>query len=200
MPRLRAFVVAINVLIVGFGAGGARAEGPYQEVRYRLSQEGGGLGHDIDDTVLFIHIAPANEAKSFWVVERRLKEVSPGVGATPIDAHQWIDGRDCPVVAKMLKDVTRLPPLALSAPEATQWAPPPSDVPRTRFAGRAVVQDDRWAGVEVIRSEYFGPVARWWDLGQKALKGCWRDAPVDTPDGQVRAYMTTPEEVRWMKP
>lgn len=175
------------------------SEGVEDEVRYRLSVDGGGMGHEIDDTVLFVRIAPRDDSKPFWIVERRFKEVRPGLHQ-PVDTHQWIDGRTCPAVAALLQEVAKLPPLVLLVPDAPERSPPPFDVPRTRLAGPAVVQGDRWAGVEVIRSEYFGPVARWWALGQKALEGCWRDAPVDTPDGQVRAYVTTPEQVRWMKP
>jgi len=174
------------------------SEGVVDEVRYRLSVDGGGMGHEIDETVLFIRIEPRDDSKPFWVVERRVKERM--IRRELQDAHQWIDGRTCPAVARMLREVTQLPPLTVVGSDPAYWSPPPSDTPRTRFAGPAVVQDERWAGVEVIRSEYFGPVARWWNLGQKALEGCWRDAPVETEDGPVRAYLTTPEQVRWMKP
>lgn len=173
--------------------------GVVDEVRYRLSVDGGGMGHEIDETVLFIRIEPRDYSKPFWVVERRFKEVRPGLHQ-PVDTRQWIDGRTCPAAVRMLNEVTKLSPLTVVGPDPDYWSPPPSDTPRTRFAGPAVVQDERWAGVEVIRSEYFGPVARWWNLGQKALEGCWRDAPVDTPDGRVRAFLTSPEQVRWMKP
>lgn len=208
MRKLCVLAVAIGVLAAGEALAGKprtdqldrrqAGEGVVDDVRYRLSQDGGGMGYEIDDTVLFIRIEPRDYSKPFWVVERKVKERM--ITRVLQDAHQWIDGRTCPAVAKMLREVTRLPPLTVVGPEPSYWWPPPSDVPRTRFAGPAVIQDDSWAGVEVIRSEYFGPVARWWNLGQTALESCWRDEPIKTPDGEVRAYLATPEQVRWMKP
>lgn len=198
MRGLRGLVLMISVLVVGAAVDQARANGPMSDPRYRLSRDGGGLGYTIDETVIFSRVGITRDPKSFWTVERKVKEVQ--LRTVLRDKHQWADGRSCPALKTVLTEMAKLPPLKMAGPDDPVGAPAPFDVAETRLAGPAAGDQKGWAGVQSIRSEYFGPLPRWWARSLKAMANCWRDEPPRTSDGPVRSLLDTPEQVRWMKP
>lgn len=161
---------------------------------YVLTREGGGMGQFTDDVVVFSKVRGGRA--TFWIAERVRSEKYVGLKPPEI-TRQWIDGRRCPVLAGVLAKGVATPVRAMAPPGADERFGPPSDTPRTRLSGPSSDNDN--PGARVSRSDYMGPLARWWRESDKTLAACWSVNPVTDGPARIRPQLDTPEGVRFMK-
>ena len=154
--------------------------------RFRLSEVGGGLGVSVDKTVVFFAVREKEKsgAPLYWYAEQRAvdddwcggKDAADGRCVRKIsEVHQWLDGRSCPALAKVLTAISDLPARRL-APSDSLIESYQSDTPLISLEGWAAVQDG--FGVKLTQSEYSGALVRWWRAGEAVLKPCWRNDPI----------------------
>lgn len=116
---------------------------------------------------------------TFWVVEQRKRATIGGTGPTIRIERRWVDGRDCPALAPLIaqideKDLLEAPLPRAPAPQGIVILDS-NDVPtiptfhgNTTFLG-ALKPDGKY----VVRSDYEGPITRWWRTTEQVLAGCW---------------------------
>jgi hypothetical protein len=75
--------------------------------------------------------------------------------------HRWIDGRDCPVLADVVKELART-----VSDKPTSSFIPPIDAPVAAVQGPGIRRDFR-----------FGSYEYWWVAAQAKLAPCWRAGP-----------------------
>jgi hypothetical protein len=141
---------------------------------YRVTQQGGGLGIWIDETVAFTLSAEHPR----WVAERTRRDgnwcgrTEPGKGcvSTVISTHEWIDGALCPELLRSLQ--------ALAAVHVEGFVDPMhmdlttvSDTPLLEVTGPSPNAAGFGASLKV--SAYSGPFVDWWSQSEARLKGCW---------------------------
>lgn len=161
---------------------------------YVLTQEGGGMGRFTDDVVVFSKVRGGRA--TFWIAERVRSEKYVGL-KPPEVTRQWIDGRRCPALAGVLARGVATPVRAMAPPTTTEESGGVSDTPVTRLSGPASGTGN--PGARVSRSDYMGPLARWWRESDKALQACWTVNPVADGPARIRPQLATPEGVRFMK-
>ena len=171
---------ALLLPVVAIGATPREQQVPHghRVERFRLTQTGGGLGVDVQETVTFSGGAGTNG----WPVERRRtdsnwcgRKENGACAATKISVHQWTSANDCPA----LKDVMSQLPNAQSAALAVQRE-------LARKHGVFMVTDTPLLTLETLpkgrirstkQSEWIGPLVDWWSRGEQSLKACWTDYP-----------------------
>lgn len=173
-----------------------RAENaPAVEVRtpYRVKQQGGGLGVLVDEAVVFHEIGAG--PSRVWVVEHRRRDQKVGVVTF---RYEWIDGRACPALDKVILEIGRIPPIAMAGPdtEPKGWV---SDVPEVTLIGPPA---GGRMGDLVVRRDLMGPVSRWWRASSQALETCWQaKMPYVAGAYDLRPKLATAaDEVEIMRP
>jgi hypothetical protein len=102
-----------------------------------------------------------SKAGPFWMAERRTRTTVGITGPTHQILRVWIDGRRCPALAEVVRGVRDIP-----------FPPAASDIPPFHGA-RVNLATRRSDGTYAVRSDYEGPVTRWWRDAGQALEGCW---------------------------
>lgn len=111
-----------------------------------------------------------SKAGPFWMAERRTRTTAGITGPTRRIERVWIDGRRCPALANVVRSVRNIaaPPTAAEIP--------PFHGARVNLATR------RPDGTYDVRSDYEGPVTKWWRDAGEALEACW-GTPIAMVDG-----------------
>lgn len=161
---------------------------------YVLTREGGGMGRFTDDVVVFSKVRAGRA--TFWIAERVKSEKHVGQKPPEI-TRQWIDGRRCPALSGVLAKGVAAPVRAMARPTTTDEPGWVSDTPVTRLSGPASGTGN--PGARVSRSDYIGPLARWWRESDKALQTCWSVNPVADGPARLRPQLATPEAIRFFK-
>ncbi len=159
-------------------AGPASPASPAFVERYRLEQHGGGLGVEVDESVVFL-VREVPDKGPQWVVERQRrdrnwcgrKSADGQCVATDVTVHDWASSsaRTCAFLyvymagfADFRQTARDQPPVIVTdsplitlafAPSAAAGKPPP------------------------VLSEYVGPLALWWREMENGLKPCWTTTP-----------------------
>jgi hypothetical protein len=189
-------LLAALLPIVGLGPAPANAQFTITvDPVYAVSVRGGGLGIMWDETTLLQRVEAA-PGDVFWVVEShslhtRLRERT--------ETHRWIDGRRCPQLGEVLAGIARLPRANIAPPDSARTDIPPSDMPETRLAG-PVVTSAPGIGMRIIRADYLGPVADWWQRSRGELAVCWQNEAIPLGEGHVQPKLDRPENIADWRP
>lgn len=161
-------------LIVSISTAGAVPKRPqassqdHRTERLRLTQSGGGLGFDVQETVVF-----SRSRGDDWFLERHRTEINcglaPAATCPPTSVHDWVSTQNCPALRQVM---TALP----SAQEASLA------IMRERARRHLFIQvtDTPLLSLETLphskiepQSEWEGPLVEWWRSAEQRLKPCW---------------------------
>lgn len=138
------------------------------EQRFTLTENGGGLGGDVENTTVFSAIDHGDT--TVWFVERNSNESNwcgrSGNGQcirTRTSSMTWIDGRSCAPLRKVLKQLERV-----RTAERGSVHPWVSDTPLLSL----LMFERRQLATERL-AEFVGPLVDWWQSAQEQLKPCW---------------------------
>lgn len=193
--KMKRLIAAIGLAAAASGSLAAEPEAPEIPVQivYRVKQQGGGLGHFVDEAVVVS--AAGTGAARVWVAERRWRETM--LGKVSMRA-EWIDSRACPALATALTDLSHLSP-ADFAPPTARPSIGVTDTPEVTVIGPVSGGShvDR-----ILRRDLAGPVSRWWWTASKALASCWQAAMPYIPGAYgLRARLASADdEVEAMRP
>lgn len=136
--------------------------------RLVLTENGGGLGVEVDNTVVFseldlgrtrIWLVERNSNKSDWCGRTGRRQCI----ATHTSSMDWIDGRRCGSLHPLL--------LQLEQVRAEERTAAHSDLSDTPLLSLLTFKDGQ---LETQRlAEYVGPLVGWWQSAQKQLAPCW---------------------------
>jgi hypothetical protein len=158
-------------LLVALTAASAHAQ---TQERYRLTQSGGGLGIEVNETVV-ISARPNGRGGVSWLAERHRRDYNWCAGKGPpkscvavtTTVHDWVDSNSCPNLDRIIAgfhDFRSSPPQMRT-----------TDTPLITLSG-----NDGPFGVDgrpFKISDYLGPLQAWWRTGEDELKTCWRPDP-----------------------
>lgn len=133
--------------------------------------------------------------KDVWIAERRRNDRN--LKGKLVD-HQWIDGRTCPALRAALAELARLPAMRFGSPGDIGMTGLAFDVPLTVLRGPPGKEGG--GGIQLSRAEFIGPLPEWHGRMERAVKACWRDAPVVIPGVEIRELLTNDAEAEaWMR-
>jgi hypothetical protein len=162
-------IVASAVAFLALGGLGAADASPTFKDTYRIRVV---AGHYMGLYESFALREVASSGGPFWMAERRRRTTAGITGPTIQIERQWIDGRRCSAVAKVVGSIAAIP-----QPKAPGSIPP--------FHGAHVYLGSmRPDGGYAVRSDYEGPVTAWWRQTEETLKPCW-GTPIFTADGEL---------------
>ena len=168
---------------------------------YTVQQNGGGLGFWVEETAVLSGVYASSRTRgqpTFWIVEHN--RADHDIGKYTADGkmlrsagwtvkHQWIDGRRCPALTRVISKLQVLSAKveAQATADASHAAAaarlgiaqlpepvsiPPSDTPSVSVSGG--LRD-----LSPLEAEdYGGPISKWWWEGEQELASCWQ---VDIP-------------------
>jgi len=161
----------------------AGTAGPSLAERYRLEVHGGGLGIQVDESVVVLSRAEADKAP-LWVIERQRRDrnwcgsKSPAgqCVATDVTAHSWASSSSaCPSLSIYADGFSDFKETGRERPQVLV-----TDTPLTTLEFGPFTADGKPSR---MLSEYVGPLATWWQNMEEHSKNCWtKAAPVI--DGQ----------------
>lgn len=158
--------LALVALIVGFAGGAAAAPSFVDSYRVRVV-----AGHYTGTYESLALRQVWSRAGPFWMAERRTRTTASISGPTYRIERVWIDGRRCPALVEVVRTVRDIP-----SPPASSEIPP-------YHGARVNLATRRSDGTYSVRSDYEGPVTRWWRDARKALDPCWGTAIAAVDDG-----------------
>jgi hypothetical protein len=162
-------MVASAVACLALGVLGAADAAPRFTDKYRIRVV---AGHYTGLYESFALREVASPGGPFWMAERRKRTTVGITGPSVQIERQWIDGRQCSALAKVVGSIAAIP-----QPKASGSIPP--------FHGAHVyLGSTRADGGYAVRSDYEGPVTAWWRQTEEALKPCW-GTPIFTTDGEL---------------
>lgn len=180
-PAASLGVVLAAAMLGTAPAAGAAPPAPAPFSLYRVTEQGGGLGLWIDDSVVVT--APWRNP-SHWQAELRAsKKYWCGVKSptgqcveTTTTRHARIDGDKCPALSAVFQRLAAMPAASFAAPDArlTVMVSDSSYVEVTGFAA-----PENGPGAKVTVGGYSGPIRAWWTKSQQDLEHCW--VPVEEP-------------------
>ncbi|MBB3692669.1 hypothetical protein FHY05_001281 [Sphingomonas sp. BK580] len=144
--------------------------------RYRVTLQGGGLGVDVDETVLISVILDDGEGERWiaerlrrdynWCADRTNSRCSPGERVI----HDWIDGDACPELKTSLRKLSQIAVVGFAPPERSS----PGTVTETPLLTVSGTPD-RMAGLgaHLTLAGFTGPVVDWWSRSERSLATCW---------------------------
>jgi hypothetical protein len=136
--------------------------------RFVLTENGGGLGVEVENTVVFSVLSARRT--TIWLVERNSNKSNwcgrTGNGqciATHTSSMEWIDGSRCASLRLVLLQLEKV-----RTEERASAHPWVSDTPLVSFLtfDQGQLETQRLA-------EYVGPLVDWWQSAQQQLKPCW---------------------------
>jgi hypothetical protein len=175
--RLCAAVLALSFAAAGTPSAAALArQALHPPAQFKLTQDGGGLGVYVKETVTFSFVRPGR----FWSVERRRTDSNwcgrkdgDRCSETRTSVHDWVTGRDCPVLARIMKEL----PQAQEADRVINRRQgrehkviAVNDTPLLTLEARAT-----GTGKAASQSEWVGPLVDWWESAEQRLKPCWKE-------------------------
>lgn len=165
---------------------------PYPLERYRVTLMGGGLGIDVDETVI-VSIVINDDSPERWIAERLRrdhnwcgKQIDGKCSATDTTVHDWIDGHVCPALMTAFADLAHLK-LAGFAPPARSGALMVSDTPLLTVTGTP----DHMAGygARLSLAGLTGPVVDWWSRSSRILGQCWTTTSLTSKGMRLEAQL-----------
>jgi len=152
----------------------------FEEV-YRVTEKGGGLGLNVDQTVIF-WAKRRPSSKLFWIAERNRRldnvcgnrDAGKGCVATSEVKHDWASGKTCPSLIFALNDLEKVPVPAFTPPDERHVVAVADGV----FVQVTGTTDGRAGSVaRVAYGAYDGPIVAWWRDAERNLKDCWITDP-----------------------
>lgn len=130
----------------------------------------------------------ARAERSFWMVEQRKRATIGARSQTKSIERRWVDGRTCPELALRVENLVQT--LRRLDPTLPRGSFPPDFTPRQildipdmppSHGNSTYVGVLRPGGAYAIKSDYEGPLTKWWRATEQALVDCWGYAthPVD---------------------
>lgn len=179
MMRAGGFTMRRYIALFLFLASPSHAQDVARGEVYRITEQGGGLGVFIDQTVT------VSRTGDHWAAERTREEsnwcgarVGTGQGscrAANTKTHDRIDGSKCPQLADALRSLSAIPLPRFAAPDGFElWTV--SDTSLLTVEGWAARSTPAASGpwqTHLSISEYTGPFRAWWSATEKALTPCW---------------------------
>lgn len=176
--RIKQTALVVALLVIGSPAFGQ--SGPYALERYRVTKKGGGLGLDLDQTVIVSVVMNAGVGRTRWIAERLRRDqhwcggaVDGRCASENRAVHDWIDGDSCPALEAAFEDLAHIK-LTAFAPPARSAVPMMTDTPRVSVSG----PPDHMGGYgdRLTLSGLAGPVVNWWSRSDELLAHCWVSA------------------------
>lgn len=140
--------------------------------RFRLTQSGGGLGFDLQETVVF-----SRGRGGDWFLERHKTELNcglaPAATCPPTSVHEWATTRNCSALRDVMTrlSVAREASLAIMRERARRHVfIQVTDTPLLTF------ETLPHGGIKP-QSEWDGPLVDWWRSSEERLKPCWTANP-----------------------
>lgn len=179
-----------SLILAGGGARAQTVASPFAE-RYRLEQHGGGLGVEIDESVVFL-VREAPDKAPQWILERQRrdrnwcgnKSTDGKCVATDVTVHDWASSATCSYLYIYMAGF--------------------ADFTENRREGESILETDtplvtlQFTSTAVegkpahSLSEYSGPLAAWWQIMDDGLKSCRTTAPPVLDGYRPEARLTTP--------
>ncbi|WP_267387866.1 hypothetical protein [Sphingomonas sp. GC_Shp_3] len=186
--RAGAFIALFAVTAPAFGQ-----TTPYPLERYRVTLKGGGLGVDIDETVI-VSIVVHDGKRERWIAERRRRDhnwcasqVNGQCSAGDKTVHDWIDGNSCPALTAALEDLARLK-VGGFAPPARSGSIMITDTPLLTVSGTP--DGMTGYGAHMALAGFTGPVVDWWSRSERSLAQCWTPNRLTSNGRQLDAQRT----------
>lgn len=165
---------------------------PPSTERYRLQQHGGGLGVEVDESVVVLAVGDAGKDPQ-WVIERLrrdrnwcgAKSADGKCIASDVTVHDWAtSSRYCPWLNI---DVEGFSDFRETGREHPSVMVTDAALTTLEFAPAA-------AGGKQPRilSEYVGPLVTWWRGVEDGLKPCWTTTPPVIDGYSLEPRLTTP--------
>jgi hypothetical protein len=167
------------VILLAAATPGLAQPQPFAIERYRVTQQGGGLGVDVDETMVVSVVIEGGRKR--WIAERRRHDRDRCGGRTDRrcaqtdrTVHDWIDGDACPKLTAAFVDLARLR-LSGFAPPWRSGVDTVSDTPLVTVSGTP----DRMSGLgaRLSLAAFTGPVVEWWTRSERLLAPCWTTRP-----------------------
>jgi hypothetical protein len=166
--------VTLATLLVAVPVSGQLPIRPFE--RYRVTLQGGGLGVNVDETVLISVILDDGKEERWiaerlrrdynWCADRTNSRCSPGERVI----HDWIDGDACPELKTAFRRLSQIAIVGFAPPERSS----PSTVTETPLLTVSGMPD-RMAGfgAHLTLAGFTGPVVDWWSRSERSLATCW---------------------------
>lgn len=182
--------VVVSLLAVAPPAVGQTT--PYALERYRVTLKGGGLGIDVDETVI-VSLVVNDGKRERWIAERLkrdhhwcAKQVRGQCSPTNAVIHDWIDGNACPALTAAFVDLGQITVTGF-APPARSGAIMITDTPLLTVSGAP----DGMAGygAHLSLAGFTGPVVDWWSRSERMLAACWTTTTLTSNGRQLDAQL-----------
>jgi hypothetical protein len=174
---MRISQIAIVIAFAASASPSISQERPIALERYRITLKGGGLGIDVDQTVVVSIMR--NDERQHWVAEQ-VKRNRNWCGdkengrcvSTDKFLHAWLDGSSCPALSAALQELTQIK-LAGFAPPARSKFDWISETPLLTVSGTP--DQLTGDGTKLSLSALTGPTVDWWARSEHQLSRCWSD-------------------------
>jgi hypothetical protein len=160
---------------------------PYAMERYRVTQQGGGLGNTVDEIVI-VSLVINDGRRTRWIAEKSRKDhrwcgrqVNGRCVATDQTMHGWIDGDQCPALTAVFVDLSQLK-LSGFAPPARSERLALDHNPLLTVTGTP--DGVAGYGARMSLEGLTGPLVDWWTASESRLAPCWIDGPLMS-SGQI---------------
>lgn len=166
--------IAIALAASASASPGLSQERPIALERYRITLKGGGLGVDVDQTVV---VSVMMNEQQHWVAEQVRRnhnwcgEKENGFCvSTDKFVHTWVDGLSCPALTTSLQELSQVKITGFAPPVRTKydWV---SETPLLTVSGTpdAVIG----YGTKLSLAAQSGPIVDWWSKSEQQLNRCW---------------------------
>jgi len=172
--RRSGLAILIALAASAIASPGLGQERPIALERYRITLKGGGLGVDIDQTVV---VSVMMNERQHWVAEqfRRNhnwcgeKENGRCVSTDKL-VHGWLDGSSCPALTAALQELSQIKISGFAPPIRSKydWV---SETPLLTVSGTPDYVTGY--GTELSLAALTGPIVDWWSESEQQLNRCW---------------------------
>ena len=137
-------------------------------IRFYLIQSGGGLGEDLEESVVFASAGPGLAGP--WSIDRSrtesfcLAKEDAQHPCRKTSVNESIEGRTCPALQRVMAQLMRV--RAAEQGSAHSWVTDTPLLSLVTMQGGFMMATNRL-------SEYRGPLVDWWQSAQEQLKSCW---------------------------
>ena len=143
--------------------------------RYRLQQHGGGMGIQVDETIMVFFVS-ATSRDPQWILERQRrdrnwcgeKSADGRCVATDIVVHDWAKSSNCPLLGLYVEGLSDFRKTGREHPSVLV-----TDTPLTTLEFLSSTAH----GDQEVLSEYAGPLVTWWRDAEQSLIPCWTTEP-----------------------
>ncbi|ESQ83166.1 hypothetical protein AEAC466_14995 [Asticcacaulis sp. AC466] len=164
---------------------------PSPTEHYRLEQHGGGLGVDIDESVVVLAVGDTSNGQQ-WVIERLRrdrnwcgKQTADGkCSARDVTVHDWAASSTCSAVNFY---VAGFADFRQTGSEQPTLLVTDSPLVTLQFTAAAKGKPPH------VLKEYAGPLVSWWRDAEVGLKPCWTTEPPVIDGRPLVARLTPPK-------